>query len=168
MSAGTQVSVAEYLSTSYKPDREYINGELRERNVGEIDHGRLQHLISKALGRIEDELSLYVMVETRTQVARDRFRIPDLCVSLGGRPRGRVVTEPPFLCIEILSPDDRMRDVLEKVDDYQLFGVSYVWLIDPATGNGQIHTSDTVVSVRDQTFFTRDPEIRLDLKTIGA
>jgi len=40
MATSTQVSLGEYMSTSYRPDREYIDGELRERNVGKWEpHG---------------------------------------------------------------------------------------------------------------------------------
>lgn len=40
--ATTLISIAEYLRTSYRPDREYIDGVVLERNVGEYDHARLQ------------------------------------------------------------------------------------------------------------------------------
>lgn len=39
------IPLNEYLDTSYRPDREYIDGKLRERNVGESDHSRLQALL---------------------------------------------------------------------------------------------------------------------------
>jgi hypothetical protein len=34
MASATQIPVSEYLDTIYHPDREYVDGELRERNVG--------------------------------------------------------------------------------------------------------------------------------------
>ncbi len=43
MASTTQVPVSEYLKTSYRPDREYIDGELRERNVGKWEHARYRH-----------------------------------------------------------------------------------------------------------------------------
>ncbi len=42
--ATTKVSLEEYLNTSYRPDVEYIDGELQERNVGEIEHARMIRL----------------------------------------------------------------------------------------------------------------------------
>jgi hypothetical protein len=36
------ITIGEYLSTSYKPDLEYVDGELLERNVAEWDHSWLQ------------------------------------------------------------------------------------------------------------------------------
>ena len=42
----TLVSVEEYLGTSYPDgDREYVDGEIVERNLGEIDHADLQSRI---------------------------------------------------------------------------------------------------------------------------
>ncbi len=45
--------------------------------------------------------------EQRVQVSPTRFRIPDVCVVLG-KPDRQIFRTPPFLCIEILSQDDRM------------------------------------------------------------
>ena len=37
MPTATLTPVSEYLSTSYRPDREFIDGIISERNVGEWD-----------------------------------------------------------------------------------------------------------------------------------
>jgi Uma2 family endonuclease len=42
-----------------------------------------------------------------------------------------VLTTPPHLVIEILSPDDEVADVLAKVADYLRFGVPHIWIPDP-------------------------------------
>jgi len=64
------------------------------------------------------------------QVSQTRFRVPDVCVALGEAP-GQIFRVPPFLCIEILSPEDRVSRVNERMADYLNFGVPYVWLLDP-------------------------------------
>jgi hypothetical protein len=46
MASVTQIPAAEYLKTSYRPDREYIDGEVRERNVGKWEHARVQLLLA--------------------------------------------------------------------------------------------------------------------------
>lgn len=66
----------------------------------------------------------------RVQVAPARYGIPDITVTTL-RIRGPVLQDPPFLCIEILSPEDRAARLEEKIDDYLKFGVTYVWVIDP-------------------------------------
>jgi Uma2 family endonuclease len=40
-------------------------------------------------------------------------------------------TVTPFICIEILSPDDRVAGLQEKIDDYAAMGVQGIWIVDP-------------------------------------
>ncbi len=42
MAAPTLISVEQYLYTSYDPDCDYIEGEVRERNMGEGLHSLMQ------------------------------------------------------------------------------------------------------------------------------
>ena len=42
MAAGTQISVEEYLHTAYRPDCDYVDGVVEERNLGERDHSWIQ------------------------------------------------------------------------------------------------------------------------------
>ena len=42
-----------------------------------------------------------------------------------------IVRTPPLLCIEILSRDDRMSEMQERVEDYLAMGVENVWVVDP-------------------------------------
>src|SRR6266567_5952112 len=106
VSTGTVVTLSEYLATSYRPDREYLDGELLERNVGEWDHSRLQMLLSRYLSNREKQWGILVVPEQRVQVKATRFRVPDISVLTGPPPAGPIIVDPPFLCIEILSPRD--------------------------------------------------------------
>jgi Uma2 family endonuclease len=133
MAARTLISVEEYLKTSYRPDCDYVDGEVRERIVGEYDHARLHKVLVFYLAQREKEWGIEVVPEQRVQVGPGRFRVPDLCVVLDSAPREQVFTKPPFLCIEILSPEDRLSRVEERVDDYLAMGVPYVWVLDPVT-----------------------------------
>ncbi len=45
----------EYLKTTYRPDRDYIDGEVRERNLGERPHSLLQLLIGSILLAHKDD-----------------------------------------------------------------------------------------------------------------
>ena len=163
MSTATAVSLKEYLNTSYRPDCDYLDGELLERNVGEWDHSRLQMLLSRYLSNREKEWGIVVVPEQRVQVKARRFRVPDITVIAGGPPDGPIITNPPFLCIEILSPSDRLTEMQERIDDYLSFGVSYVWLIDPRTRQAYVHTSSAIRQVRDGVLTTDNPDIRVVL-----
>jgi len=57
-SSTTLVSLDEYLATTYRPDRDYVDSEVVERNVGEWDHSRLQALLLKQLPPYEDTLAI--------------------------------------------------------------------------------------------------------------
>ena len=132
MATGSLVSVHEYLSTSYRPDCDYVDGVVRERNLGETDHSLLQMEIGHYYRSRRRQWGLWALVEQRVQVAATRFRIPDVCLVLG-KPADPIIRTPPFICIEILSPDDRLSEMRQRVEDYLAFGVSYVWILDPAT-----------------------------------
>jgi Uma2 family endonuclease len=40
---------------------------------------------------------------------------------------------PPDLAVEVLSPDDRRKDVRAKIKEYLFYSVKLVWLVDPET-----------------------------------
>lgn len=100
--------------------------------MGEWDHSRLQMLLSGYLLSREKQWGIVVVPEQRVQVKPTRFRVPNILVLLGA-PAGPMVDTPPFLCVEILSPSDRMAEMQSRIDDYLNFGVKHVWVIDPRT-----------------------------------
>ena len=46
MSTSSLISLYEYLEASYRPDCDYVDGEVRERNMGEAEHSILQAAIT--------------------------------------------------------------------------------------------------------------------------
>ena len=159
---GTVVSVEEYLNTSFEDgDREYVDGRIVERNLGEIEHSHLQTRIATYL--CNHYPALWAGVAVPVQVKPTRFRVPDICVVLGGKPEGRIIVAAPFLVVEVLSPDDRVVDLEEKIDDYLAFGVNYVWVVHPRTRRGYIHTSEGTKETKDGVLRTKDPDIQVPL-----
>jgi Uma2 family endonuclease len=124
------VSVEEYLATSYRPDCEYLEGCLVERNVGRKDHSNLQGEVFAWFRERRRTLHLKAFVEQRIQVSLGRFRIPDVTVVRLPEPEEQVFTRPPYICIEILSPDDTFPKLQERLDDYLGMGVPNIWVID--------------------------------------
>jgi Uma2 family endonuclease len=147
MASTTQISITEYLKTTYRPDREYIEGEIRERHVGKWEHARLQALLAMWFGRHEDELGVQVATEWRTRVSRTRVRVPDV-VAVPREPQPDVLTSPPLLVVEILSPDDSYADLQDRCQDYRLMGVPTVWIIDPTTRSARMCSGDTWTETR--------------------
>ena len=163
MQTGTLVSVEEYLQTSYSPDCEYLEGKVLERNVGEYEHARLQTRLGAYLLNHEREWGVRAVVEQRVQVKERQFRVPDVCVILADAPKESIITHSPLLCVEILSPEDRMSEILERVSDYLAFGVRYVWVLDPRTRRAHIYRSDGVHEMKDGMLWTSDPHIQVPL-----
>src|SRR5947209_3708408 len=117
MAAGTAISVEEYLRTTWRPDCDYVDGEVIERNLGEYDHPRLQTVLAALCYRQEARWNARAIVEQRVQVTPTRFRIPDVCVVRKGVVE-QIVTHPPLLCIEILSKDDTVKSLHDRIEDY--------------------------------------------------
>jgi Uma2 family endonuclease len=131
MAASTVVPLREYLNTPYEPDCEWVAGELKERNSGELPHASVQLFFSTFFAARRRELGIRVYQELRVQVSTDRYRVPDVVVLRGGDPADAIVVVPPLLCIEVLSRDDRASELQEKIDDYLRMGVGMVWVVDP-------------------------------------
>jgi Uma2 family endonuclease len=137
MATISQIPLDEYLGTSFRPDREYVDGEIRERNVGKWEHARVQWLMALWFGTHEKEWGITGSTEQRVRVSDNRVRVPDLVVlTAGAQPE--VLTDPPLLVIEILSPDDTYSDTQERAQDYRAMGVETVWIIDPKTRTGRM------------------------------
>ena len=162
----TLVSVEDYLHTSYSPDYDYVDGVLEDRNVGEKDHSKAQKKLLRYLDDRSGSWNIFVIQEQRVQVSKTRYRVPDICVMLGPEPDEQIFTQPPFLCIEILSPEDRISRMQERINDYFTFGVRHVWLIDPWKHQAWSYTPGEIREVRDGVLRTVDPELSVPLEAI--
>jgi Uma2 family endonuclease len=168
MKAPVLVPVEEYLRTSYRPDCDYVDGEVLERNLGERDHSKLQREFILYFGTRAKQWGIHVFPEQRVQVSAQRFRIPDVCVVVGREPQEQIFRDPPFICIEILSKDDSVRSTQKRIDDYLKFGVPYVWVVDPAERRAWTCSLDGNREVKDGVLRTENPSIEVSLVEVFA
>jgi Uma2 family endonuclease len=126
-----QIPLEEYLTTVYRPDCDYIDGEVLERNMGETPHSRLQTFFGFFFRLHEDKWPIEVLIEQRLQVGPKNYRIPDVMLVALPNLDLRIVRTPPLLCIEILSSEDHMREIQKRLNDYGRIGVKTMWVIDP-------------------------------------
>jgi Uma2 family endonuclease len=147
-------TVREYLSTSWSPDREFVDGRIEERNLGEKEHSLIQRYLTFLFMLKRAEWGVEVFPELRTQVAATNFRVPDVLVVRAGEAFERYLTHPPLIAIEILSSEDSLRKMQEKFTNYQRFGIPNIWIIDPeprlayrytAAGLEQVQTCELAV-----------------------
>ena len=156
----------EYLHTAYEPDCEYIAGRLEDRNVGKRKHGRAQGLIYRRLAERERELGFEALLEQRVQLSSRMVRIPDVCL-VSGHGGAEVITTPPLLWVEVLSPEDRWSRVQTKISDVLEFGVPVLWIVDPYTNEAWTATArGGVAAAADSILRCEQPPLELDLTTI--
>ncbi len=101
MGTSTQISLETYLTTSYEPDVDYVDGVLEERNVGVYDHNAAQRAILIWFYIHEREWRIRSIQEQRTRVASTRVRIPDVSVFSRDIPSSRCSRGPslsPLKC----------------------------------------------------------------------
>jgi len=125
------LSVDDYLAHTYRPEVDYVDGHLEERNLGEYDHSTLQFAVARVLHSNRHAWHIRVAVELRVQTSPGRFRVPDVAVLSADGPKEQIVRRPPLLCLEVLSPEDTLRRMLDRVQDYFTMGVPEVWIFDP-------------------------------------
>jgi Uma2 family endonuclease len=166
MATGALVSVEEYLSSSYRPDRDYVDGVILERNLGEDEHSGLQGALTVYLSVRQKQWGIRVRPEQRMQIAKERFRVPDLCVILGPGPREPIVTKPPFICIEILSKEDTFVSIQDRIDDYLTMGAPYVWVINPRSRRAFVYTTEGSHEAKDGIPRTENPELVVPLAEV--
>jgi hypothetical protein len=97
MATNVLVPVSEYLSTSYSPDCDYVDGDVQKRNLGETDHSELQGQILELLRTQTNKTYFRTNPEVRVQVAPTRFRVPDVCLRRVSAPKEQIIRTPPLL-----------------------------------------------------------------------
>ena len=132
MSTKSAVSIEEYLRTSFEnPDREYVDGEIVERPLPDQLHSETVWLLTGVIWELAKTRPFYGRPDLRSRVAPARVRIPDLSIYAENKPTEMVPSSPPLVAIEILSPEDRYAELMQKFQEYKTWGVAHVWFVDP-------------------------------------
>lgn len=160
----TMMSVEEYLHTSFEgPDCEYLDGEIVERNIGELPHATIQGRLIYLLMGMQSKLKIRVVPEIRLQIHARRYRVADIAVWREGNIGERIPTVAPLLAIEILSPEDRMSRMRPKVEEYFSIGVEWVWVIDPEKEIALVFSEKDRQGRLSETLTTERPRIQIPL-----
>jgi len=129
---------------------ELVDGEIRL-SPGGTRHSRtslriasrLDAFVSAGIGHAFDSSMGF-------RLPSGNVRSPDASVVLSGRlPAGLASDDfasvAPDLAVEVVSPGDRRRHVLDKVGEYLDSGVRLVWVIDPRSVRATAYRSLTEV-----------------------
>lgn len=166
MGTKTLMSVEEYLRSSFDPDCDYVDGEVIERNMGELPHGLLQMKLLMLLAQLGTGAGLQIIPEIRVQVSPTRFRAPDIAVWRAGYIGERIPAIPPFLAIEILSPEDRPLRIQAKIKDYLAAGVEWVWVLDPEEKLAMVSSLANPLGTLTDVLAVENPALQIPLSQV--
>lgn len=88
-------------------------------------HGLIASLLAAMLWR----QNCPVMCDVLLRLSPTKYLLPDLIAA--AEFEDAYPTKPVLLCVEILSPDDRLGAALAKCEEYHDWGVPCCWVIDP-------------------------------------
>jgi Uma2 family endonuclease len=166
MAAAPQPTPLEvYLHSSFEPDAEYVDGFIEERPMGEYDHSTWQHAVELWFASHASEWGIRVRPELRVQVAKTRFRVPDVTVLDRNLPVEQIITHTPIAVIEILSPEDSLSRILNKLSDYERMGIRGIIVISPA-GEHFRYQSGNLIKLAETSFDLPGSACRFDLEEI--
>ena len=135
-----------YLATRFEREPELVHGELVERPLPKFPHGNLQLKLGSRLMTLQQSHPVFTGVEVRMRMAADLYRIPDISMWEGTAPEPIPAT-PPLLVVEIVSPDDRWNDLLQKLEEYQAWGVGHIWLVEPELKRIHVYDKGSLIPV---------------------
>jgi Uma2 family endonuclease len=159
-----------YLRRVYRPDCEYIDGEVRERNAGYRPHSETVGIISSMLYEFSKATDTVALLSVRVRVSEDCVLVPDVCLAHRTHPREDVIVTPPLLCVEVLAEEDTFYVVRDRVNRFLAMGVENIWIVDQhgrcgwyATERGFIRSEDGVLHIAGTAIAVSLAEIKAEL-----
>ena len=158
----TQLMTIEEFSEISEPGRfDLIRGEVLRMAPAGGEHGEVTLELGRVIGNhvVEHDLGRCYAAETGfiLNEADQTVLAPDVAFVQASRvpPRERrrgFVPVVPDLVVEVVSPSDRIGDVIDKVTTYLDAGVRLVWVIEPVRQRATAYTTDRtahLLSVED-------------------
>lgn len=162
ISIGTKLTLEDFLAL---PDGdvyyEFVDGQAVPKMSPKFFHSTLQFALCRVIrawckgrGRVLPEWAVLLKRQ-----GKDWAPVPDLTyISYERLPkswrRNEACPAIPELVIEIISPDQTMKEFEEKAKDYLAAGVLRVWVVDPEAilirsffpdGSSQVYTDNTPI-----------------------
>ena len=163
-----------------KPETEWVNGRALQKGSPTYRHSRLQSQMNRALEDWAEHGRGRVGTEWRFRVAPPseviRPLVPDVAfLSYERLPpeaddAAQVPLGAPSVAVEILSTDDRPRDVRDKIATYLRAGTDAVVIVDPKTETIRVESKGGIASfsIGDRFHHEALPEFQLDVASYFA
>jgi Uma2 family endonuclease len=145
---GRSMTFEEWAAMPEDEPGELVDGRLEEEEVPDLVHELVVAWLVRVLGTWLGSNGFVFGSEAKYAVRPDRGRKSDVAVYLGSDgsrlPRRGIVSIPPDIVIEVVSPSprDERRDRIEKMDEYAAFGVRFYWILDPSLQSLEVFELD--------------------------
>ena len=117
---------------------ELLEGELVMTPAPRMEHQHIQmRLAARLLAVVDDSLNV-IGAPFDVRLSDETVLQPDILVAPYRRFDQSVLSGPPLLAVEILSPSTRRRDLMTKLDILQRAGCPHYWVIDPDDTSARI------------------------------
>lgn len=128
-----RVSLEEFFADPRYELFEWVDGEAVEVNLGKKIHGEIIGRIIRLLGSYLDTRPLGTLsTHFWCRTTRGRIRLPDVGIVLHGHPEeDDVPIGSPELVVEVRSPNDTLRSMHRKMDEYFASGARIGWIVLP-------------------------------------
>ncbi len=162
MGSKVLISPEQYLATYYEREPEYVRGELKEKPLPDQLHACIQGLLITFLNSLRTAHNVRVAPEVRCRIAPDTYRLPDVALFSRDMPFELLPTAPPLLVIEVVSRDERYMDLIEKLQDYEAWGVPRIWVVNPWSRQLAVWKDGALQTVEALTLPEFQFEVRLE------
>jgi Uma2 family endonuclease len=152
----------------FEQDCEYVDGVIEDRRGGEFDHSFIVAQLVGIFLNNRARWGVYPLPALRIQTQNTRYRIPDVTILREGTPREPILTHPPFMVVEVQSPDQPMSRTAAKCVEYVAFGIENVWVVDPYARVGYRGTAKGLELVRGGELSVEGSPIRIVLEELFA
>jgi Uma2 family endonuclease len=164
MSTKVLMDVGEYLRTPFGgSDCEFLDGEVAERNWGDLSHGDVQGNLLSLPHRLRPKLGIRVLPEITIKISPTRYRVANLAVWRSDDIGTGIPSVAPFLVVEILSPEDRVVRMLPKIQEYLSIGVEWTWIVDPQEQSALLYSQKNPAGAVYDTLRAENPDIEIPL-----
>ena len=176
--SATKLTAADLLAMPDGKNYELIDGHLEAKNVS-YESSRIATRLATFLTLHCDKFKLGPVLGSDVGYqcsAHDSQKIRRADVSFFSlqrlppdKPDMGFIPFPPDLAVEVVSPNDLVREVNNKVHDYLEAGVRLVWVIDPTTGQVLVYNSTGGKILSSQDELSGEvviPEVRLKISEL--
>jgi Uma2 family endonuclease len=114
---------------------EFSDGHIEVLPMPTEEHQRIVLYLYRALYAFLGARGIVLVAPLRLRLQTGRYREPDLLLLLSSDDsrRGNQFWTGADLVLEVVSPDDPGRDLVQKRREYAAAGIPEYWIVDPST-----------------------------------